>query len=130
MGKKGASMRKSAGWLAAAALCLGAASGAHAQGINFTPFTSNGTTPKFTPFSSGGTQIAQPFASGFGVPAMSTGASQATFPAPGQALSGPGRLMSLLPSLGRFSNNTVIGRSIFPTQTNQYLAQFGYQKLR
>jgi len=123
-------MRKSVGWLAAAALCLGAASGAHAQSL-FQPFTSNGTPPKYTPFTANGNQIAQPFANAFGgTPRPPSGASQATFPSPGQALTGPARLMNLLPNLGRFSNTHPIGYSIFPTQTDQYLALFGYQKLR
>jgi hypothetical protein len=122
-------MRKSVGLLAAAALCLGAASGARAQGIQFTPFTSNGTTPQFTPFSSGGTQITQPFLSGFGTPARPATNGLTPYPAPGRTLTGPSRLMSLFPNLGRFSNTHYVGFSVVPSQTNQYLAQFGYQRL-
>ena len=124
-------MRTSVGFLAAAALCLGAASAAHAQGIQFSPFSANGTPIQYTPFSAGGTSIHQPFTAfgGSSTPMPPNGASQATFPAPGQMLAGPGRLINLLPSLHSISNVHYIGSSIFPSQTNQYLAQFGYQRL-
>ena len=120
-------MRTSVRFLAAAALCLGAVSSAHAQGIQFTPFTSNGTASQFSPFSSG-SQIQQPFASS--APAASSGTSQATFPAPGASFAGPNRLINLLPSLHSLSNTHYIGYSMFPTQTDQYLAQFGFKRLR
>jgi hypothetical protein len=113
-------MRTSAGWLAAAALCLGAASSAHAQQIQYTPFTANGT------------QIAQPFAGAFGGSSStsSSSSSQATFPPPGASLSGPKRLIDLMPNLHSMSNTHYIGYSMFPSQTDQYLAQFGFKRLR
>ena len=123
-------MRTSAGWLAAAALCLGAASSVHAQ--SFSPFTVNGTTPQYTPFGSNGTQIAQPFSGAFGGSASSSSSnsSQATFPPPGASLSGPKRLIDLMPNLHSMSNTHYIGYSMFPSQTDQYLAQFGFKRLR
>ena len=120
-------MRTSVGFIAAAALGLWAASGAHAQttlspfaaspGVNFNPFAASTKGVSVNPFA------------GTVTPTPPSGASQATFPSPGQTLSGPGRLMNLLPSLHGMSNTHYIGYSIFPTQTDQYLAQFGYQKL-
>jgi hypothetical protein len=122
-------MRTSVGILAAAALCLGAASGAHAQGINWNPFApSNGI--HFSPLAppSNGINFSPLTGS---APAMPpSGASQATFPAPGRMLSGPGRLINLLPNLGGISNTHYIGYSVFPSATDQYLAQFGFQRLR
>ena len=123
-------MRKSVGFLAATALCLGAAAGVHAQGIQFTPFTANGATSQFTPFTANGSAAQfNPFG-GSSTPTPPSGASQATFPAPGRMLAGPSRLINLLPSLHGLSNTHYIGYSVFPSQTDQYLAQFGYQRLR
>jgi hypothetical protein len=122
-------MRTSVGLLAAAALCLGAASGAHAQGIKWNPFApSNGIN--FSPLAppSNGINFSPLTGQISGTPP--SGASQATFPAPGRLLGGPSRLINLLPNLHGMSNTHYIGSSIFPTQTDQYLAQFGYQRLR
>ncbi len=121
-------MRTSVRFLAAAALCLGAVSSAHAQGTAFTPFTSNGTASVFNPFATSGSQTQQPFTST--APTASSGTSQATFPAPGATLAGPSRLINLLPSLHGLSNTHYIGYSMFPSQTDQYLAQFGFKRLR
>ncbi|HVS40568.1 MAG TPA: hypothetical protein VMS17_33740 [Gemmataceae bacterium] len=127
-------MRTSAGWLMAAALCLGAASSAHGQGLAFTPFTSNGTQPQFTPFTANGQQIAQPFFGAFGgsSSATSSNSSQPTFPPSGASLAGPQRLINLMPNFsGHLVNNTrYIGYSVFPSQTDQYLSQFGFKRLR
>ena len=121
-------MRTSVWWLAAAALCLGAASSARAQGIQFTPFTaSNGVNYNAFARPSNGVTY-NPF--GASAPAASSNTSQATFPAPGATLSGPGRLINLLPSLHGLNNTHYIGYSMFPSQTDQYLAQFGFKRLR
>ena len=127
-------MRTSARWLAAAVLCLGAASSVHAQSIQFTPFQSNGTTPQFTPFTANGSSIAQPFAGAFGGGSSTTSSasSQPTFPPTGATLSGPSRLVNLMPNFagGMVNNTNYIGSSMFPSQTSQYLAQFGFKRLR
>jgi hypothetical protein len=123
-------MRTSLGFLAAAALCLGAASGAHAQGIQFTPFQTNNSPIQYSPFSVNGPQIHQPFSSGSTTPTPPQGASQATFPAPGRLLAGPSRLINLLPNVGGISNTHYIGSSVIPSDTNQYLGLFGYKRLR
>ncbi len=121
-------MRTSVRFLAAAALCLGTASSVHAQGIQYTPFTSNNTPIQYSPFSAGGTQIQQPFAPG--TTSGSSSSSQATFPPPGASFAGPSRLINLMPNLHSLSNTHYIGYSMFPSQTDQYLAQFGFKRLR
>ena len=120
-------MRASVGWLAAAALCLGAVSSAHAQ-TQFTPFSaSNGVNFNSSSSPSNGVTY-----NPFGNTTTSAAATnaQATFPAPGASLSGPSRLIDLMPSLHSLTNKHYIGFSMFPSQTDQYLAQFGFKRLR
>ena len=62
--------------------------------------------------------------------APSTGATQATFASPGRSLAGPSRLIDLLPSLHSLTNTHSIGTSIFPSNTDEYLSQFGMQRLK
>jgi hypothetical protein len=119
-------------WLASVAVCLGAGSCALGQGVNLNPLSPPSNGVNFTPFSgvSNGINL-NPFALNNSSAAPPSGASQATFASPGRTLAGPSKLFNLLPTgLGSFSNSHPIGFSIFPTQTDQYLAQFGYQKLR
>ena len=114
-------------WLAAVVLCLGAGSSARAGGIfSLNPFSSsNGNSNTFSGVSS---------SVNMGPPSTSatppSGASQATFPSPGQSLAGPSRLLDLFPNLHSLTNTHVIGYSVYPTQTDQYLAQFGFQRIR
>jgi hypothetical protein len=122
-------MRTFVGGLAAAVLCLAVASSARAQGIQFNPFKTNGNQPQFTPFSSNGTSLKySPF--GGASAAVAPSGQQATFPPAGASLSGPRRLIDLMPHLNNLTNQRVIGFSMFPTQTDQYLSLFGFQKLR
>ncbi len=119
-------------WMAAVALCLGAGSAARAGGIfGLNPFApSNGTTVNplsppsngvnFSPLTNSNASVSPP-----------QGSSQATFASPGRMLAGPAKLFNLLPTgLGSFSNTHYVGYSMFPSQTDQYLAQFGFQRLR
>lgn len=119
-------------WLAAVALCVGAGSNVLAGGIfGLNPFApSNGTTVSplsapsngvnFSPLTNSNASVSPP-----------QGSSQATFASPGRTLAGPAKLFNLLPTgLGSFSNTHYIGASMFPTQTDQYLSQFGFQRLR
>jgi hypothetical protein len=120
-------MRKSL-WLAAITLGLGAASNAMAggtfslnplapsNGVNFNAFSGPNNGVNYSPF---GASTAPP-----------SGASQATFSSPGQTLAGPSRLLDLMPNLHSLTNTHVIGYSVFPTQTDQYLSQFGFQRIR
>ena len=123
-------------WAASVALCLGAASGATAQGVNLNPFTPPANGVNFTPFKGANSTFnLNPFAlkqsSGSSTVAPPTGVSQTNFASPGRSLAGPSKLFNLLPTgLGTFSNKHPIGYSVFPTSTDAYLAQFGYQKLR
>ncbi len=114
-------------WLAALAVCLGVGSSARAGGIfSLNPFSSStGNNNTFSGASSG-VNIGPSNATS----APSSGASQATFPSPGQSLSGPSRLIDLIPTLHGLTNTHVIGYSVYPTQTDQYLAQFGFQRIR
>jgi hypothetical protein len=114
-------------WLAAAALCLGAGSSAMAGTFNWNPFApSNGVTFNgFSPPSNGVNYTA--FGSSSTLP---TGASTATFASPGGSQAGPSRLFNLLPGLHSLSNTHIIGTSIFPSNTDDYLAQFGMQRLK
>lgn len=124
-------MRTSLG-LAAAALCLGAGSIAHAQGVNLNPFSAPSNGVNFTPFGgvSNGINL-NPFATNSTGVTPPQGVSQATYASPGRLLAGPRKLFNLLPTgLGSFTNTHYIGASVFPNTTAQYLAQFGYQRLR
>jgi hypothetical protein len=114
-------------WLAAVALCLGAGSSAMAGGtFSLNPFASgNGVNLNASSGTNNGVNT-QPF----GASTPPSGASQATFPSPGQSLAGPSRLLDLMPNLHRLTNTHVVGYSVFPTQTDQYLAQFGFQRIR
>ena len=119
-------------WLAALAVCLGLGSSARAGGIfSLNPFSSssgNSNSGNSNTFSgaSSGVNIGPSNATS----APSSGASQATFPSPGQSLSGPSRLIDLIPTLHGLTNTHVIGYSVYPTQTDQYLSQFGFQRIR
>ena len=111
-------------WLAALALGLACGSGAMAGGIfSLNPFASSSTAGPNTASSS---TLTQAGATMSGLAPV----TQATFPSPGQGLAGPSRLINLLPSLHSISNIHVIGYSVYPTQTDQYLAQFGFQRIR
>ncbi len=119
-------------WLAAVALSLGVGSSAQAGGIfslnpfaSSSPSSSSGNSNTFSGTSSG-VNMAAPTTSS----TPSSGGSQATFPSPGQSLAGPSRLIDLMPSLHGLTNTHVIGYSVYPTQTDQYLAQFGFQRIR
>jgi hypothetical protein len=120
-------------WLAAVVLCLGVGSSARAGGIfSLNPFSSssgNSNSGNNNTFSgaSSGVNIGPSNATS---PSPSPGASQAKFPSPGQSLSGPSRLIDLIPNLHGLTNTHVIGYSVYPTQTDQYLAQFGFQRIR
>ena len=111
-------------WLAAAALCLSVGSSAMAGGtFSLNPFApGNGSNTSMF----GGSHSSQTAATN----APASGATQATFPSPGQSLAGPSRLINLIPNLHSLTNTHVIGYSVFPTQTDQYLAQFGFQRIR
>ena len=114
-------------WLAAAALCVGAASGARAGGIfSLNPLSSSGSNNNT--FSGTSSQVAM--GSPAGTAAAPTNTTQGVYPSPGQQLAGPSRLINLFPNLHGISNQHPIGYSVFPTQTDQYLAQFGYQRIR
>lgn len=107
-------------WLAALALSLAVGSSAMAGGIfSLNPFApGNGSSTSMVGNSSAVTS------------SPPSGASQATFPSPGQSLAGPSRLLDLMPNLHSLTNTHVIGYSVYPTQTDQYLAQFGFQRIR
>ena len=115
-------------WLAAVALGLAAGSNAMAGGtFSLNPFApSNGVNFNAVSGPSNGVNYS-PFGASTAPP---SGASQATFSGPGQNLAGPSRLLDLMPNLHRLTNTHVIGYSVFPTQTDQYLAQFGFQRIR
>jgi hypothetical protein len=113
--------------LAAVALCLAVGSSARAGGIfSLNPFSSSSGNSNTFSGASSGTNIG-PSRAGATPP---SGASQATFSSPGQSLAGPSRLLDLMPNLHRLTNTHFIGYSVFPTQTDQYLAQFGFQHIR
>ena len=71
-----------------------------------------------------------PFGTSSSGSSSSSTPTQATYPKPGATLAGPSRLINLLPSLHGLSNTHYIGYSMFPSQTDQYLAQFGFKRLR
>ena len=125
-------MRTSLG-LAAVALCLGAGSSAMAQSVNFSGFSSPSNGVGFSPFGAVSNAInnLNPFATN-STSTPPQGVSQATYASPGQLLAGPSKLFNLLPTgVGTLSSNThYIGQSLFPNTTAQYLAQFGYQRVR
>jgi hypothetical protein len=89
---------------------------APSNGVSFNGFSAPSNGVNYTAFGS--------------TSAPSTGASQATFANPGSSLAGPSRLMNLFPSLSRLTNTHVIGASTLPTNANDYLSQFGMQRLR
>jgi hypothetical protein len=114
-------------WLAAVAVGLAAGSSAQAGGIfSLNPFSSSTGNANTFSGASSGTNIGPSNAN----VAPPSGSSQAKFPSPGQSLAGPSRLIDLIPSLHSLTNTHVIGQSVYPTQTDQYLAQFGFQRIR
>jgi hypothetical protein len=114
-------------WLAAVALCLGVGSSARAGGIfSLNPFSSSSGNSNTFSGASSGVNIGPSNATA----SPSSGASQATFPSPGRSLAGPSRLIDLIPNLHGLTNSHVIGYSVYPTQTDQYLSQFGFQRIR
>ncbi len=121
-------------WLTAVALCLGAGSSAMAQSVNFSGFSSPSNGVGFSPFGAVSNAInnLNPFATNTSGVSPPQGVSQATYPTPGQSLAGPTKLFNLLPTgVGTIGSNVhYIGASVFPSTTSQYLAQFGYQRLR
>ena len=121
-------------WLAAVAVCLAAGSGAMAQSVNFNGFSSPTNGVGFSPFGAVSNAInnMNPFATNSTGVSPPQGVSQATYGSPGQSLAGPSKLFHLLPTgVGTISSNAhYIGASVFPSTTSQYLAQFGFQRLR
>jgi hypothetical protein len=114
-------------WLAAVAVCLGAGASARAGGIfSLNPFSSSSGNNNTFSGASSGVNIGPSNAKA----SLPSGATQATFPSPGRNLAGPSRLIDLFPNLHSLTNTHVIGYSVYPTQTDQYLAQFGFQHIR
>ncbi len=120
-------------WLAAMALCLGAGSSAAAPVSISASNSPSRPAATFSPIGMvSNAAAAQPVRHVQFRQFVVHAPTQATYPKP-RRHGRPDQIVQPAPDRQHesiASNTHYIGYSIFPTQTDQYLAQFGYQRLR